>query len=318
MPDSTRRVAGLRGIFGYFTQRVFCMAKKMFDVKTAILFNGGTWKEFHLEALGLKAKAFLLLNPFDEGFSREFYAYGFREPLNTLAIFRTVEKTKPVVLDIGSNLGYFPIVELKAGAKYVIGVEPVPSSFALLSRTLRDYRNVTVSNIAISDKHENLTLYVSNKRNVTSSSMSLLAHTGHRIVDEISVRAAPLLAFARQHPINMVRMDVEGHEYTILKGKIPDQIVTICIELHILHPYSKINAVRLLQHLNRQGFQASIAINEIKLDHYPVVKYLGLKRAYKLVTALEENGPSIQQNVSLAELLKEIPEIGQMHLILQR
>ena len=65
-----------------------------------------------------------------------------------------------MVLDIGGNLGYFSIIELQAGAKKVISVEPVPSTFRLLSKTLEGYKEAKPLNIAISDSKESLKLYV--------------------------------------------------------------------------------------------------------------------------------------------------------------
>ena len=85
--------------------------------KNKVHFAEPIWRDINFKALNLDASAKLLLNPLDEGFSKEFYLYGFREPLNTFAIFNNVTKSQPIVLDVGGNLGYFPLVELAAGAR---------------------------------------------------------------------------------------------------------------------------------------------------------------------------------------------------------
>lgn len=285
------------------------------------MFKSEYSRAIDFKALGLKGSAKLLLNPSDEGFSKEFYLYGFREPLNTYAIYETVRKEKSTVLDIGSNLGYFSLVELQAGAKHVISVEPVPSTFNLLSKTLKDIKNVTLLNMAISDKHETLKLYIPNEINVTSSSKSLLLNSGRKVAEEILAKAIPISTIAQQYPVSTVRMDVEGHEYRILKDNIPEQIETICIELHVIPPYTKTHATKLLQHLNSQGFQASYAVREMGHGFYPLVKHLGLKMAYRLLRSLKGKalkGPDIQRNLDLIKLADEIGEIDLLHLILQR
>lgn len=279
------------------------------------------WREIDYKALNLPGYGKLLLNPSDTGFSKEFYAYGFREPLNTFAIYKIVEKENPTILDIGSNLGYFCLVELQAGAKHVIAVEPVPLTFKFLSETLRDFKNVTPLNMAISDKRKTLKLYISNEYNVTSSSIPLITNSGRKVIGEISVEAMSISTMAKRYPISMLRMDVEGQEYSILAGNIPDQIKIICIELHVIHPYTKTHATKLLQHLNKQGFQAKIVIRDFGYGFFPIIKRLGLKRAYKLMNTLKEKplkAPLVKQDVDLVQLIDETLEHEVFHLILQR
>jgi len=288
--------------------------KKMF-------YSDPFWREIHYNALNLLGQEKLLLNNFDMGFSKEFSAYGFREPLNTYAIYKTVEKEKPTVLDLGSNLGYFCLVELQAGAKHVVAVEPVPLTFSLLSKTLSRFKNVTSLNMAISDKQETLKLYISNKYNVTSSSLSLLTSSGYKVIGETSVKATSISDMAKRYPINMLRMDVEGQEYRILAGNIPDQIKIICIELHVIHPYTKTHATKLLQNLNKQGFEAKVVINDFPYGYFPTINRLGLERVYKLLKILNKKPlkpPFLKQDVDLVQLIDQIPKQCCFHLILQR
>jgi len=306
----------------YVKRIIHQQIEKTFNLKKAkVNLKRETWREINFKALGLNAKARLLLNPLDEGFSKEFYLYGFREPLNTFTIFKIIEKEKPRVLDIGSNIGYFPLIELQAGAKNLIAVEPVPLSFDLLCKSLRGFRNVTLLNLAISDKQGTLKLYVSNEFNITSSSRSLITHSRRRILREVRVDAVPISTLTEWYPIDMIRMDVEGHEYRILAGDIPRQIRIICMELHIIRPYNKTQAIRLLQHLYKQGFKTAIVINDMGYWAYPLINYLGLKRTYKIVSILRKKalieGCNIQPNINLLSFVKKIRE-GVFHVVLRR
>jgi hypothetical protein len=126
---------------------------------------------------------------------------------------------------------------------------------------------------------------------------------------------------ADQYPINMVRMDVEGHEYRILAKKIPDQIDCINVELHIIPPYNKDQAVGLLRNLNEQNFQASVVINKMHFGHCFLVQHARLESAYKLATMINSQArscPQIQTNLSFDELVSWLLETCVVHLLLRR
>ena len=281
------------------------------------------WREINFKALELKGSAKLLLNPADMGFSREFSIYGFREPLNTYAIFNKIARTKPAVLDIGGNLGYFPLLEREAGAKKIVVLEPVPQTFSFLSKTLSDQEEFEYMNMAISDGEDYLSLFSTDQRNMTSFSKSILATHGHVVSEEILAKAISLEDAAVKYPISMIRMDIEGYEYRVLGKKLPDQIKMICMEFHVIPPGTptKPQAIEFLQKLKEQGFEVTVAINEMIYGYYPIIQHAGLKTAYKLVTrfnSLSRYCPRVEVNPSLNELSNLIPEKGQVHLILER
>jgi FkbM family methyltransferase len=311
-----------QGLNYYMQNFSYKLLRNYFSLKKGkIQFTRPVWREINFKALGIEASARLLLNPLDEGFSKEFSVYGFREPLNTFAIFNSVAKAKPVVLDIGGNLGYFPLVEYEAGAEKIIVLEPVPSTFGFLSKTLEGFEQLEPLNVAISDGADFLKLYSTNKRNVTSFSKSMLTVMGNVVSEEFCARAVTLYDVADKYPIAMVRMDIEGYEYHILANRLPDTIKTICVELHVIPPYNKVQAIELLQKLNEQNFRVSVVINEMIYGYYPIVQHFGLKTAYKLVTslnALARTCPRVLVNPSLKELSDMIPEKGHIHLVLQR
>lgn len=308
--------------FACFAQRFgLKLIDELVEMKKSKASINDVWKNVNFNALNLSAQAKLHLNPVDQGFSKEFYSYGFREPLNTYAMFKTIQKRKPIVLDIGSNLGYFALVELEAGAKHVIAVEPVPLTFSYLSKTLEKYPNVTLLNIAVSDKKEDLKLYVAKEFNVTSSQVSLVQSSGHDVFKEITVPATTISSLTDEYPANMIRMDVEGHEYCLLGGKIPAQIETICLELHLIPPYGKKDVLTLFKNLDQQGYKAATVINEMPYGFYPLIKHLGLERTYKLVNVLKKetmNGINLRLNMDLMTLADDVKGLGILHLILQK
>jgi FkbM family methyltransferase len=197
----------------------------------------------------------------------------------------------------------------------------VPATFSLLSKTLAGFTQVELLDVAISDEEGFLKLYMSTERNVTSSSKLLVTSTGHAVSEELKVKACTLAEMTEEYPISMIRMDVEGHEYAILARDIPKQIKAISVELHVLPPYEKRQALELLQNLRNQGFRVSVVVNEMGYGYYHIVQLVGLKNAHKLATSTltqARSCPSILRNPSLSELVDRVPEKGQIHLLLQR
>jgi hypothetical protein len=119
----------------------------------------------------------------------------------------------------------------------------------------------------------------------------------------------------------MVRIDIEGHEYNVLANDVPDQIETICLELHVFPPYDKTKAVKLLRNMGRQGFKLIVFVKEMEFGYYPLINSIGLKAAYKLATSSYIDSffcPCIQTKLSLDEITNALPEYGAIHILLKR
>jgi FkbM family methyltransferase len=289
------------------------LATKFYRRKRTLFFANPVWREINFKSLGLKGDAKLLLNPQDEGFSKEFFQYGFREPLNTFTIYNFVRAKRPFILDIGSNLGYFPLIELQAGAKHVVCIEPVPESIEFLRKSLESFHNVTILEMAIAEKTSEEKFYIAKEKNVSS----FFKNTSTKIVKEIVVKTSTLSSIAELYPFNMIRMDIEGYEHRILTGKIPDNLEAISVEFHVMPPFNKMVAVNTLKALADNGFNCSVVINELNHGYYPIVNYLGLKVTYK-IALLIETPPPIRINMEMCELQNEIKEFYFLHLLLER
>ena len=212
------------------------------------------------------------------------------------------------------------MVELQAGAKHVIAVEPVPLTFSFLSKTLEKYGNATSLNIAMSDKEEMLKLYVAKKFNVTSSQAELLKDGGHEIFKEITVHALPLSNLAEKFPIDLIRLDLEGHEYFMLGGDIPERINTICMELHVIPPFGRDHVRQLFKNFKKHGFRLSLVIDEMPRGFYPLVSNFGLEATYKLINNFKRknlSGISYELDVDFDYFANNVNR-GIIHLILEK
>ena len=127
-------------------------------------------KNLDLKAIGVSAnKSEIQLNPNDEGLSAQLLAYEFREPINCYLLSRFIKKENfDVIIDAGSNIGYFPISELESGAKRVIVIEPVPETFEFLHKNVARYSNVSEFNVAVSVHNREETLFIPTHKNLST------------------------------------------------------------------------------------------------------------------------------------------------------
>ena len=123
-------------------------------------------------------------------------------------------------LDVGANLGEWTVpLARKAGAGgRVLAVEPNPAIAEALGRTLRinNLRQAEVLDIALSDRAGTATLALS----AASSGEARLAEprTGERGIAVPTRRLDDLAAERGLDRLDLVKIDVEGHERQVLEG----------------------------------------------------------------------------------------------------
>jgi FkbM family methyltransferase len=124
------------------------------------------------------------------------------------------------VLDIGANVGHYAkrLCELVGANGRVIAFEPVPTTFALLAANaqLFAHANVTLLNAAASDR-----LGVSGIA-VPQFSVGLANYYQAQLTSgsdaSLSVLTLPIDLLSIDQRISLVKIDVEGHEASVLAG----------------------------------------------------------------------------------------------------
>jgi FkbM family methyltransferase len=123
-------------------------------------------------------------------------------------------------VDIGANIGYYALMEARlAGPRgRVYAIEPVVQNVKMLMENiiLNKYDNIEVYQSAIGASNGTLPMYISDHPNWGSLYRS---KSSAEAVDRIDVSVATLDSFMKDKmQPNVIRMDVEGYEYEILKG----------------------------------------------------------------------------------------------------
>jgi len=163
----------------------------------------------------------MALNMHDEGICKDLFLFGIREPYTTQYLqTQHVLHKGDVVFDVGANIGYYVLLEagLIGENGCVHAFEPVTENYLLLMQNLKlnHIGNVETWPFAVGEQISLKTVYITEKMN-----LSTLLPSGIQvqIKDKMLVPVFPLDFFTRKFkPPNMVRMDVEGYEYYILKG----------------------------------------------------------------------------------------------------
>lgn len=165
----------------------------------------------------------MLLDLQDLGISRTLLLFGERELEHKIMLERVL-KAGMTVLDIGANIGYYALMELELigqGGR-LIAVEPSPSNAELLKRNLalNGYRDVEIHAKAVSDRTSTRTFFLSEMSNLNTfhETGSAALHLKGKTI-EVETTTVPLIMSGR--PLDLIRMDVEGHEIEVLSGLLP-------------------------------------------------------------------------------------------------
>ena len=147
-------------------------------------------------------------------------ALGIREESKTKAI-STLLRPAAVFIDIGSNKGEFSIqaASIVGHSGKVFAFEPEPNNCCWIRKTIRlnKYENITLFELALSDKNGQAELYLGEK----SGWHSLLPGAVNRDRGVLNVATRTLdsiMAENGQKKVEMIKIDVEGAELQVLKG----------------------------------------------------------------------------------------------------
>jgi FkbM family methyltransferase len=148
-----------------------------------------------------------------------------------LVIVRQLVAPGATVLDLGANIGLYTKVlsELVGNAGRVLSIEPMPETFAILSRNVHrlGLRNVTLINAAVSNTGRSVTMEVPRyssgggnfyeARIVTMESRSGRSESTQHV--QVTARTLDdIVSSADVQDVQFVKCDVEGHELACLAG----------------------------------------------------------------------------------------------------
>lgn len=163
----------------------------------------------------------MLLDLDDPGISRTLILFGQREMEHKVMLERVL-KPGMTVLDIGANIGYYALMELAliAPGGRLIAVEPSPANVELLKRNLalNGRAGVEVHQAAVSDTIGKRSFFLSQMSNLNTFHVEATVHLSGKRID---VQTTTVPALMKGRPLDLMRMDVEGHEVEVINGLLP-------------------------------------------------------------------------------------------------
>ena len=264
--------------------------------------------------LGIPHNPEFFINPKDKGLSAQLYAWGFREPVNTMCIYNFLRREKnkiDVLIDIGANIGYFSILAQISQIENIIAIEPVPQTFNVLRKNTKK-RNIKMFNIAISNKKGKVKIYVPDKLNLARIISSEI--NSKKKENIVVVEARSIEEIIKQENLEgskvALRMDMEGYEEKVI-DTIPDNIYALLFELHI--PILGVKKSKQLLHtIKNKGFNIEYLIDNPK-GYEQIVRHTTLKTYLKLFNIIGKKRLHYRPKQSVLDQLiegkKACPEI---------
>lgn len=196
----------------------------------------------------------------DTGVSAELFSDGMHEPACTYVMCHALSPGMTVV-DVGSNLGYYALLEayLVGEQGRVVAIEPSPNNAAILRKNVEHNQltNVEVHELAVGETEGTSTLYLFEQSNW----LSLLPHKGFTGQVEVPVRRLDDV-LAGEPRVDMVRMDIEGYECRVIDGMrrtLAQHRPLLMVELHasLVGPEEVVGFLRTMQTL---GYTVGCAV----------------------------------------------------------
>ena len=131
-----------------------------------------------------------------------------------VALLPTLVPENSIAVDVGANQGTYSY-RLAGLARSVIAIEPIPFCAATIDAWAKG-RNVAVHCCGVSDVHGVLTLHVPTANGRPISTRASFVRSGSDDLD-LAVPVVTLDSFDMAD-VGFIKIDVEGHELSVLKG----------------------------------------------------------------------------------------------------
>ena len=129
--------------------------------------------------------------------------------------FLPLDYAGKIVVDVGANIGTHTL-EFAKQAKYVFSFEPHPFHFAMLTTNivLNVHDNVAAFNVALSDQKQDKTMVIFDPQQQNNFGSTELYDPGQEGVKVHTQRLDDMIKI----PVDLIKIDAEGHEYEVLCG----------------------------------------------------------------------------------------------------
>ncbi|MFA5238586.1 MAG: FkbM family methyltransferase [Phycisphaerae bacterium] len=216
----------------------------------------------------------MILNFEEEGLSTQLMIHREREISETETIKRIV-KPGMCILEIGANVGYYTILmgKLIGENGKIYSYEPYPRSVDILTRniSLNNLENIVeVHNMAVSCENTTKRLYLGSATNVHSL-INYKAEEDNQDYIEVKTKDVREILAGADRKIDLLRMDIEGHEREIFGGFNSDIKAFLPTRIFFeIHPLGSIDPdptfTKPLTNMLELGYSPELVISSSHVD----------------------------------------------------
>jgi FkbM family methyltransferase len=222
------------GTMSVYRQLRRFIGRTLYKGRDLLLAPGRARRQRHVDGARVTGQAFIadiptlgsqmLVDP--EMFFAQVYVQGEYEP-HLVQYLKGALRSGMVCVDAGANVGYFTVLMSRqiGPSGSVIAFEPTPRTFGVLEQNakLNHLTNVTLEQCALSSHEGTLTFHVGPPGFEVYNSAGAITHpsASHQAFAEVQVGCVTLDHYLRQRGIprvDLIKMDVEGAELSVLQG----------------------------------------------------------------------------------------------------
>jgi len=257
----------------------------------------------------------------DIGIARQLVINGTREDQLRYILKEEIEEGMTVV-DVGANIGYYPIMEAKLVGEsgFVYAIEPAQENFQLLLENIKLnglQQNFETYNIGVSNKTRKERFYLSTHSNLHTFIKDGFdgKYTTTGVTNKyVDVDVTDLTAFLKnKRPVHLIRMDVEGYEVEILEG-LENALIQglfqgkIIFECHFpKYDNQKHSIKKQLEMLFKHGYKVKcITSNNEKVSKIRDFGY----QAEKLIKTGDFVFQGVYRNISNSDAIHLVSQLG--------
>lgn len=195
-------------------------------------------RKIRLQSFGLEAffvtRNYQDLLTFETTFNK-----GDKDEENMLIHILDTLKPDDISYDIGANIGIFTVLMAKKVSQTgrVIAFEPETENYNALQNNIiiNGLSNVTLEKVALGDRYDKANLYI--KKRMGSGSISLIKSDDSDYCGTVNIVPGDSVIQKDNLPVpKVVKIDVEGFEYPVIKGMQKtlsnEKCKLVCCEIH--------------------------------------------------------------------------------------
>jgi FkbM family methyltransferase len=133
-----------------------------------------------------------------------------------IIFLKTTVKPGDVVVDVGSNIGFYTklLSHLVGKTGEVHSFEPDPTNFRMQKEVIKNLSNVYLHNVAISNKSGHIFLYSSPNRNTDHQTFDIGQNRQRIKIPSISLDKY----FPTPKKVKLIKLDIQGFDHYALQG----------------------------------------------------------------------------------------------------